>query len=324
MSAGGLGEALTITTADSAACAGCVYRVAVYAWKKNTAFSITASSALAHTSGQQGKAPGQKAVRAAVVLQQGVATPLKVLAGERVVYRFTLFTPGAPHQIAFTPGVQAAAAKGATAGGSSPKLQWKFADLPQEGLSINSSATAKTVEEWHDFNDNTVVVRLPGPPAGATSVQPRDVYIAVDAAGVQTPVLGTLLVTAGAPGSGSGASGAAIFFLVLTLVLLLCAAVYAGLVWRGKRDARDDLSAAKGLASAGLDRLRRGLNGTGVRARVAAGSGAPPEESYLNYAPPDASDRRPSLLPPLTASGIASGSGMRPTQRLKDEHDMEQ
>lgn len=97
-SAGASTEVLTITTTDSKACVGCVYRLAVYAWKAHTRFAITASMTVAWLT--EDGAPIKDIEAPAVQLQTDVRTQVTLEEGDEVRLHRPSYTaaPTAPYR----------------------------------------------------------------------------------------------------------------------------------------------------------------------------------------------------------------------------------
>ena len=333
-SAGAEDEALTITMTDSTACVDCVYRLAVYAWKSPTRFSITASIKMNRVT--EDGAPLKAIESAAVVMQTNVRS--KVLLEEAdegaLSYRFTLFWGEAEkaqiHHIKFLP------AKG---GSAQPKLRWR----------LGAAATRGTVggppppppSAWHDFGGLSAEVSLNG--VSDEDHTSRDIYISVardtgqEGKGAIKGSLRVAFAGAGGGGAGGGGAGGTVVLVLFLLLLLGGGGFYAYLVHQGKRDLQADAAALKVLAAAAAERLRAAATAAAAAAGGAASGRGRVGDAATNhhmvapltsssYAPPDEPpslarlpDYKPHSLPPLGDDGTVAGDavvGERPSAGL--------
>jgi hypothetical protein len=329
-SSGDSDEALTITTADSVSChpavtEHCVYRLAVYAWKSPTCFSITALIKMERVT-EEGD-PLKEIERSSMVLQRDVRSKVSLEEADEdpLSFRFTLFWGPAEkaqlHKIKFLLAKDSA----------QPKLRWRLA----------AAATPRTVggpppppppppPVWHDFDGLSAEVSLDGVPDEDHSS--RDMYISVARAAGQEgkgAIKGSLRVAFAVKGAGAGAGGGAGGTVVLVLFLLTLLGVggfYAYLVHQGMRDVQADAAALKVLAAAAAERLRAAAAAAGGAAsgRGRVGDAATSHHmvaplAVSSYAPPDEMPslaRLPDNLPPLGADGTVGSGSERPNAGL--------
>ena len=318
-------EALTITMTDSAACGhplavDCVYRLAVYAWRPQTRFSITASLKMLRVT-EDGD-PIKKIESNPTVLQTGVRSKLVLEETEMgpLYFRFTVWVSGAQAQrIEFLP---------ANGGSAPPKLRWRLAAAGTRDTT-DGGPPLPPPSRWNDFDGLSAEVFLDGAfDEGHTS---RDIYISVEHAdGLKKGVgaiKGSLRVAFAVKGAGAGGGAGGTVVLVLFVLLLLGGGgFYAYLVHQGKRDVQADAAALKVLAAAAAERVRAAAAAAGVAASGRGRVGDAATNHHMvaplassSYAPPDelpSLARLPDNLPPLGADGTAGSGSERPNAGL--------